>query len=151
MNPNPNSPAPVPRKVGRPTKATPATLAKLADAIATGLTDEQAAALAGVSADSLARWQATDPEFCGAVKRACAERLRTRLERIATGAPGWQGTAWILERTMRGQFAPPKTTAALEHSGGVGFVVSRSLADQISAARAAAGSARARPALPPAD
>ena len=33
-----------------------------------------------------------DPEFSGAIKRATAERLLLRLERIEAGEQGWQGT-----------------------------------------------------------
>jgi hypothetical protein len=39
-----------------------------------------------------------DSEFPGAIKRATAERLLLRLNRIEAGAQGWQGTVWALER-----------------------------------------------------
>ena len=49
-----------------------------------------------------------DPEFSGAIKRATAERLLLRLERIEAGEQGWQGTAWALERIYPHRFARPE-------------------------------------------
>ena len=78
---------------GRPTKRTPEVVAKIAAAIAIGLTDEEASLLAGINPDTMTEWR-KDPEFSGAIKRATAERLLLRLERIEAGEQGWQGTAW---------------------------------------------------------
>jgi hypothetical protein len=47
-------------------------------------------------------------EFSGAIKRATAERLLLRLERIEAGEQGWQGTAWALERIYPHRFARPE-------------------------------------------
>ena len=82
---------------GRPTKRTPELVAKIADAIAIGLTDEEAGLLVGINPDTMTEWR-KNPEFSGAIKRATAERLLMRLERIEAGEQGWQGTAWALER-----------------------------------------------------
>ena len=82
---------------GRPTKCTPEVVAKIAQAIAVGLTDEEASLLAGINPDTMTEWR-KDSEFSGAIKRATAERLLMRLERIEAGEQGWQGTAWALER-----------------------------------------------------
>jgi hypothetical protein len=49
-----------------------------------------------------------DPEFSGAIKRATAERVLLRLERIEAGEQGWQGTAWALERIYPHRFARPE-------------------------------------------
>ena len=49
-----------------------------------------------------------DPEFSGAIKRATAQRLLLRLERIEAGEQGWQGTAWALERLYPQRFARPE-------------------------------------------
>jgi hypothetical protein len=92
---------------GRPTKRTPEVVAKIADAIAIGLTDEEASLLAGVNPDTMTEWR-KDPEFSGAIKRATAERLLMRLERIEAGEQGWQGTAWALERRYPARFARPE-------------------------------------------
>ena len=92
---------------GRPTKRTPEVVAKIAEAVAIGLTDEEAAVLAGINPDTMTEWR-KDPEFSGAIKRATAERLLMRLERIESGEQGWQGTAWALERLYPQRFARPE-------------------------------------------
>ena len=81
---------------GRPTKRTPEVVARIAEAVAIGLTDEEASLLAGINPDTMTEWR-KDPEFSGAIKRATAERLIMRLERIEAGEQGWQGTACEME------------------------------------------------------
>jgi hypothetical protein len=73
---------------GRPTKRTPEVIAKIAEAIVIGLTDEEASLVAGINPDTMTEWR-KDPEFSGVI---------LRLERIEAGEQGWQGTAWALER-----------------------------------------------------
>ncbi len=92
---------------GRPTKRTPEVVAKIAEAVAIGLTDEEASLLAGINPDTMTEWR-KDPEFSGAIKRATAQRLLLRLERIEAGEQGWQGTAWALERLHPARFARPE-------------------------------------------
>ena len=92
---------------GRPTKRTPEVVARIAEAIAIGLTDEEAGLLAGINPDTMTEWR-KDPEFSGAIKRAGAQRLLLRLERIEAGEQGWQGTAWALERLHSARFARPE-------------------------------------------
>ena len=86
---------------GRPTKRTPEVVAKIAKAVSIGLTDGEAALLAGINPDTMTEWH-KDAEFSGAIKRATAQRLLLRLERIEAGEQGWQGTAWALERIYGG-------------------------------------------------
>ena len=92
---------------GRPTKRTPEMVAKIAEAVAIGLTDEEASLLAGIDPDTMTEWR-KDPELSGAIKRAGAQRLLLRLERIEAGEQGWQGTAWALERLHPSRFARPE-------------------------------------------
>jgi hypothetical protein len=92
---------------GRPTKRTPEMVAKIAEAVAIGLTDEEAALLAGINPDTMTEWR-KDPEFSGAIKRATAKRLLMRLDRIQAGDQGRQGTAWALERIYPHRFARPE-------------------------------------------
>jgi hypothetical protein len=47
---------------GRPSKRTPEVVAKIAEAVATGLTDREAGLLAGVHHDTMTEWR-KDPEF----------------------------------------------------------------------------------------
>ena len=93
---------------GRPTLYTPELANRLADHIAAGLTDEEAAALEDISCDCIQRWRKGNPEFCVTIKRAEARRLLLRLERIEAGEQGWQGTAWALERLYPERFARPE-------------------------------------------
>jgi hypothetical protein len=92
---------------GRPSKRTPEVVATIAAAIATGLTDEEASLVAGINSDTMTEWR-KDPEFSGAIKKATAQRLLLRLERIEAGEQGWQGTAWALERLYAHRFARPE-------------------------------------------
>ena len=93
---------------GRPTLYTPELANRLADHIAAGLTDEEAAALEDISCDCIQRWRKGNPEFCVTIKRAEAQRLLLRLGRIEAGEQGWQGTAWALERLHPARFARPE-------------------------------------------
>ena len=92
---------------GRPTKRTPEVVAKIAEAIASGLTDREAGLLAGIRHDTMTEWR-KDPEFSEAIEKATAGRLLMRLERIEAGEQGWQGTAWALERLYPQRFARPE-------------------------------------------
>src|SRR5262245_43015516 len=70
---------------GRPTLYTPELANRLADHIAAGLTDEEAAALEDISGDCINRWRKGNREVCEAAKKAEAQRLRRRLTRIDEG------------------------------------------------------------------
>jgi len=92
---------------GRPSKRTPEITDQICDAISYGLTDEEVAAMVGIDDSTLTRWK-KDPEFCGAIKRAVAIRKLDRLKRIESGAIGWQGTAWAMERLYPKEFSRPE-------------------------------------------
>ena len=64
---------------GRPTKRTPEVVAKIAEAIANGLTDREAGLLAGIRHDTMTEWR-KDPEFSEAIEKAHS--------RAAAYAPG---------------------------------------------------------------
>ena len=98
---------------GRPTKRTPEITARIAEAISFGLTDDEAAAVVGIDDDTLTQWRKI-PEFSGAIKRAVAARKLTRLKRIEAGEPGWQGTAWAMERQYPERFAKPEIQLNLD-------------------------------------
>jgi hypothetical protein len=48
------------------------------------------------------------PEFSGAIKKAVVTRKLARLKRIESGEPGWQGTAWAMERQYPKEFSRPE-------------------------------------------
>jgi hypothetical protein len=72
---------------GRPTKRTTEAVAKIAEAVAIGLTDEETALLAGINPDTMTEWR-KDPEFSGAIKRTEAQRLLLRLS-CCHRSKGW--------------------------------------------------------------
>jgi hypothetical protein len=92
---------------GRPTKRTPEIVDRIAEAISYGLTNEDAACLVGINDETLERWFKLS-EFCGIVKRAVVERKLIRLKRIDSGAEGWQGTAWTMERQYPREWSRPE-------------------------------------------
>jgi hypothetical protein len=49
-----------------------------------------------------------DKAFVEKIKRAVALRLYKRLQKIESGADGWQGTGWVLERLYPTRFAKPE-------------------------------------------
>ena len=104
---------------GRPTKKTPETVARIAQAISLGLTDEETAALVDIEPETLRLWK-SDPEFFGAIKKAVAERLVRRLEKIEKGGNGWQGCAWITERLFPARYAKPGVQISLNTASGEG-------------------------------
>src|SRR5215469_15502852 len=100
---------------GAPTKQTPEVVQKIASAIALGLADDEAAAIAGVSDLTLTKWR-RDPEFVRKIKNAVSIRLAVRLSKIESGADGWQGTAWLLERLYPTRFSKPEVQISLNNS-----------------------------------
>jgi 3-mercaptopyruvate sulfurtransferase SseA len=82
---------------GRPTKKTPELVAKLTRALATGAPLALAAQAAGIDRDTLLEWR-KDPAFAAQISQCLAVAQLANLAVVASGAPGWQGAAWILER-----------------------------------------------------
>jgi len=102
---------------GRPTKRTPEMVARIAKAISLGLNDEETAALVRIDRHTLLEWN-KDPEFSATIKSAVAARLVRRLERIESGANGWQGCAWLTERLLPNRYAKPEVQIALNSTSG---------------------------------
>jgi hypothetical protein len=105
---------------GRPSKLTPAVMAKLKEAFSYGLNDDQAAAVAGVSDVTLTIWKRR-PEFMAEIREAINQRLLVRLKRIEEGENGWQGCGWILERLLPRQWAKPEVLIAVQNNLNVGI------------------------------
>jgi hypothetical protein len=80
-----------------------------------GLADDEAASLAGISDLTLTTWR-KDPEFLRKIKNAVSTRLAMRLSKIESGADGWQGTAWLLERLYPTRFSRPEIQISLNNS-----------------------------------
>ena len=85
-------------KEGRPTKLDEPMAAKICEGLSYGLTNQQTADLAGISASTLHNWL-EDEVLAHRVAGARAQRDLVRLKRIENGDAGWQGCAWLLERS----------------------------------------------------
>jgi hypothetical protein len=96
------------RGKGRPSKLTALVIAKIAEAISYGLTDQEAADLVDVNIAQLTRWKRDRPHFRAAIKKQCQERLLFRLKTVEKGGPNWCGCAWILERMYPTRFSKPE-------------------------------------------
>jgi hypothetical protein len=96
----------------RPTKMTDGIIAEVSNGISHGLSDEDAAALVGIEPSTLFRWKKR-PEFAKAIKQAVARRKLIRLQKIDHGDPGWQGSAWHMERAEPLRFARPEIMVQL--------------------------------------
>lgn len=91
--------------MGRPTKLTPETQAVIVEAFLGGLYAEDAALLGGISEQTYYSWvergKAGEEPFAAfleAVETAAAQSSRDALLMVRGGDPGWQGSAWFLER-----------------------------------------------------
>ena len=100
---------------GRPTKQTPELVQKLCAALSMGLTDGEAASVAGISDVTLTLWR-RDQDFLAKIKHAVAIRLYKRLERIESGVDGWQGTAWVVERLYPSRFSKPEIQLSINNN-----------------------------------
>lgn len=107
-------PKKAPKRNGRPSKLTPTVMAKLKEAFALGLTDDQAASVVNVSDVTLTMWK-RNPSFLAEIQGAINERLMLRLRRIEAGDNGWQGCGWLLERLLPRQWAKPEVMLAVNN------------------------------------
>jgi hypothetical protein len=86
-------------------KRTPEARKTIIDAIEQGTPYRHAAAMAGMSEDTLARWREDDAELAESIKAAEGRAVAGRLARIRTAEPThWQAAAWWLERKYPAEF-----------------------------------------------
>ena len=101
---------------GRPTKYSPETLKTIIAAIEQGAPLRHAAAYAGISEDTLARWREKHADFADAIKAAEARAVIGRLARIRRAEEdSWQAAAWWLERKYPSEFG--RTVQDVNHGG----------------------------------
>jgi hypothetical protein len=97
---------------GRPTVMTPETLAKLEDAFAYGLTDQEACFVANISKDALYDYCNKHPEFSDrkeALKQSPTIRAKRTVVKAIDG--GDKETAkWYLERKNKDEFSTKTNT-----------------------------------------
>ncbi len=112
------------KKTGRPTLLNPTRQAALLKAIEQGMPLKQAAAIAGMSYDTLNNWQnrgeneSAPPEFrqfCQLLRHSQAVAMQVHVSSICDAAKrDWRAAAWMLERRYPEDFARPQQ---FEHSG----------------------------------
>jgi hypothetical protein len=84
---------------GRPSLQTPEVVEKLCDAVSHGLSNADAAAIAGIDVRTFYLWM-EDESFAQTIHQAIAERKLHRVKALETAEPGhWQRYAWLLERS----------------------------------------------------
>lgn len=128
-------------KGGRPPTLTLEKVKAVGDLIAMGLTEEQACRAEGVNPSTFGPACSRNPEFGNALKDAQAHFLKSAVRLIASGVQGWQGTAWLLERRHKAQFA------RVENTHGQSTATAANVAAEILSALAEA--AQANPMLVP--
>lgn len=107
--------------MARPTKYTEETAKKICDAIRIGATYELAAAYAGISADTFARWRANNAGFAEKLREAEGQGAIGWLAKIEKAANDgdWRSAAWKLERRYPEQYG--RQVVSQQHSGEVTF------------------------------
>lgn len=86
-------------------KATPLTIRVILEAIGDGLTQRDAAALAGISEDTLSLWKRKDSDFSEQIRQKEIECKRRHIQNIHRAAEkSWQASAWWLERKHRAEY-----------------------------------------------
>ena len=92
---------------GRPTKRTPELMEILTDALAHGMSDEDACAVADINRETFYAWMKI-PAFVEGIKSAVSKRKLARIKKVEAGEPGWQAICWLLERQDPSRFARPE-------------------------------------------
>lgn len=87
-------------------KLTTARIEAILNALRTGCTRRAAAAVGGISHQTLYNWMAADLTLVDAIERAEGEAEATFTAIVAQSAPkSWQAAAWWLERRKFGDYA----------------------------------------------
>jgi hypothetical protein len=82
---------------GRPTKQTDETVGKICEALAYGLTNEDACAIGGITTRTFYAWSENEA-FLEKIRVARAMQKLALLKQVSAGGPSWTSAAWRLER-----------------------------------------------------
>lgn len=99
---------------GRPSKLTPEITAKICEHVRAGAYIYVAAQACGIGRETVRRWMHDNEEFRAALNTARAEAMAESIKFIRSGAQGWQGSAWYLERTYPALYASDRTKKRAE-------------------------------------
>ena len=106
----------VEKRIGAPCHLTAVTHARVVSAISKVLTLNQAAALSKLPASTVKTWVGKGKQdhidyidsdysrFSTDIRHAQALKVCTLIDTVSAGLPGWQASAWLLERCFREDF-----------------------------------------------
>jgi len=93
-------------KVGRKTKYTPQTIAKILKHIKNGSNLVDSAQLSGINSSTLFAWMNEKPEFSDRVQEAISKSKEGLIKNIIkAGKHNWQASGWLLERRYSKEYA----------------------------------------------
>ena len=124
-------------RIGRPSKRIPKVVKAICSGISDGLPLKYAAALGGISHETLCQWQRRYPDFSEAIQKAMANGIAARLKIIAGAAQtDYRAAQWWLEHVFPEHFA--RNRVEVKHEGSVEhqFAIPSALLDQLAQARA---------------
>ena len=97
---------PAPRATGRPTKFCHELVEEICKHLGDGVPMDYAAALCGVSGESVRNWRTKYPRFDQSVCEAIARGVQSRLAVIKKAAESdWRAASWWLEHVLPERFA----------------------------------------------
>ena len=111
--------------MGRPSKLTEELIEEMADNLRIGLPVTSCCDLLGITDMSHSNWMSQGKDdysndvdslyavYFYTIKKSRAEFEKSALEDIGSGRPGWQGKAWVLERTNQ-KYMPKQEFVAEE-------------------------------------
>lgn len=104
--------------MGRRSKYTPETVAKIIQAIDLGATYELAAGYAGISTDTMTRWQDQRADFAEQLREAEGRASVKWLAKIEQAANiDWKAAAWKLERRHPNLYGKSVQDLTVKHGG----------------------------------
>jgi hypothetical protein len=124
--------------MGRPTKFTPETRARLVQLISRGVPYRHACSAVRISYQSFVSYRHDHSDFAEEIEEAVGQAIEKRLIKIeaASAAGDWRADAWILEHIFPENFA--KSRIQVEVAGGLdhAFVIPQQTLNDIAEARA---------------
>lgn len=129
------------RPAGRKPAVTEELRRAIAELVAKGFTENEAARLSGVKPGTFRSTKSLDASFAAMIEEARGQRVKTLLAGIEEAArgiagkpPDWRAAAWILERTEPDRFAARRPEVSVQTTVNQSFHVTPQLSQTISSA-----------------
>lgn len=110
-------------KLGRPTKMTKDTIAKLKQAFAIGCTDEEACAYAEISHTTLYNYQSDRPKFVEEKERLKKNPILKAKQTVVNSLKNTKDAQWYLERKSKHEFGTRQEITGAEGDDLSGLVI----------------------------